>query len=283
MKLIESKAALESEISKLKESGKSIGFVPTMGALHQGHLTLVERCVSENDVCVVSIFVNPTQFNDKEDLQKYPRTLDADMELLEKAGCALVFAPDVKDVYSADELNEAFNFDFGGLDTVMEGAFRTGHFNGVVQIVSKLFSLVMPTRAYFGEKDFQQLAIIRRMTSEMNFPIEIVGCPIVREDSGLARSSRNELLSAEERVLAAHIHAVLKESLQFALEVPIDELISATIAAVERLGGLKVEYYSIVDGKNLQAIERWEETDDAVGCIAVYCGAVRLIDNIRFK
>ena len=209
--------------------------------------------------------------------------MEKDASLLETAGCTIVFAPEASDIYSSEELTAPFKFDFNGLDKVMEGQFREGHFNGVVQIVSKLFKLVEPNRAYFGEKDFQQLAIIQHMVQAMNLPVEIVPCPIVREESGLARSSRNELLSAEERELASHIYAVLKESKQFALDCPIDELISASIAAIERKGTLKVEYYSIVDGHTLESIEKWNETDYAVGCVAVYCGAVRLIDNIRLK
>ena len=283
MKIITKTEALLAEIKSLKCEGKSIGFVPTMGALHQGHITLVQRSASENDICVVSVFVNPTQFNDATDLERYPRTLEADAKLLESAGCSILFAPEASEIYSSQELSQPFEFDFGGLDEVMEGKFRPGHFNGVVQIVSKLFTIVQPDRAYFGEKDFQQLAIIRRMTTLMQFPVEIIACPIVREPSGLARSSRNELLSADERTLAAHIHAVLNESLQFATSCPIDDLVSATIAAIERKGTLKVEYYSIVDGNTLQPIEKWEETDYAVGCVTVHCGAVRLIDNIRFK
>jgi pantoate--beta-alanine ligase len=199
MNLIKSIAELEQYISALKAENKTIGFVPTMGALHDGHLQLVRRAVAENDVAVVSVFVNPTQFNDKNDLAKYPRTLEADAALLESVGCAAVFAPVAEEFYTEEELNTTFQFDFAGLDEVMEGKFRPGHFNGVVQVVSKLFRLVKPNRAYFGEKDFQQLAIIRHMVRSMQFDIEIVGCPIVREESGLARSSRNTLLSEEQR------------------------------------------------------------------------------------
>jgi pantoate--beta-alanine ligase len=195
MQLITTKKALFEVVSNAKSAGKTIGFVPTMGALHNGHLTLVKRCVSENDLCFVSVFVNPTQFNDKNDLANYPRTLEADAELLASVGCQFVFAPNADEMYDAEEMQKPFEFDFGGLDQVMEGRFRPGHFNGVVQVVSKLFQLVQPTRAYFGEKDFQQLAIIRRMVTVLNFPVEIVGCPIVREESGLALSSREILWS----------------------------------------------------------------------------------------
>ena len=283
MQLITTKKALFEVVSNAKSAGKTIGFVPTMGALHNGHLTLVKRCVSENDLCFVSVFVNPTQFNDKNDLANYPRTLEADAELLASVGCEFVFAPNADEMYDAEEMQKPFEFDFGGLDQVMEGRFRPGHFNGVVQVVSKLFQLVQPTRAYFGEKDFQQLAIIRRMVTIMNFPVEIVGCPIVREESGLALSSRNALLTPEQRQLAVHISQVLKESCLFALETPVHELHDAVVAAVNAREGLEVEYFEIVDGKTLQPIEKWEETNDIVGCITVYCGKIRLIDNIRYK
>ena len=283
MQLITTKKALFEVVSHAKSIGKKIGFVPTMGALHNGHLTLVKRCVSENDLCFVSVFVNPTQFNDKNDLANYPRTLEADAELLASVGCQFVFAPNADEMYDAEEMQKPFEFDFGGLDQVMEGRFRPGHFNGVVQVVSKLFQLVQPTRAYFGEKDFQQLAIIRRMVTIMNFPVEIVGCPIVREESGLALSSRNALLTPEQRQLAVHISQVLKESCLFALETPVHELHDAVVAAVNAREGLEVEYFEIVDGKTLQPIEKWEETNDIVGCITVYCGKIRLIDNIRYK
>ena len=283
MRLIKNIAELEQYISALKAENKKIGFVPTMGALHEGHLQLVRRAVAENEVAIVSVFVNPTQFNDKNDLAKYPRTLEADAALLESVGCTAVFAPSAEDFYTEEEMNTTFQFDFAGLDEVMEGKFRPGHFNGVVQVVSKLFRLVKPNRAYFGEKDFQQLAIIRHMVRTMNFDVEIIGCPIVREESGLARSSRNTLLTDEQRVLAANIHAVLKESTSFYSMTTVKELNDATIAAINRHDGLEVEYYDIVDGDTLQSIEKWEDADYVVGCITVYCGSVRLIDNIRFK
>ena len=283
MQLIKSIAELEQYIANLRNENKTIGFVPTMGALHEGHLQLVRRAVAENDVAVVSVFVNPTQFNDKNDLAKYPRTLEADAALLESVGCMAVFAPEANEFYTEEEMNSTFQFDFAGLDEVMEGKFRPGHFNGVVQVVSKLFRLVKPTRSYFGEKDFQQLAIIRHMVRTMGFDVEIVGCPIVREESGLARSSRNMLLSEAERAVAANIHAVLKESTSFYSMTTVQELHDATIAAINRHEGLEVEYYDIVNGDTLQSIEKWEDADYVVGCITVYCGSVRLIDNIRFK
>ena len=283
MKVINKTSDLQAIIEQLKNDGKSIGLVPTMGALHKGHLSLVKNSISNNDITVVSIFVNPTQFNNPNDLASYPRTVDKDLELLQTVGCDVVFAPEADDIYSKSETDSRFEFDFEGLDKVMEGKFRPGHFNGVVQIVSKLFDLVRPDRAYFGEKDFQQLAIIRLMTRRYNLPIEIVPCPIVREDSGLALSSRNSLLKDNEKQVASHIYAVLNESRQFVPQTEVEELKQCVIAAIEQKPELKVEYFDIVDGHTLKSISKWDECDYVVGCITVFCGNVRLIDNICYK
>ena len=283
MKVINKTSDLQAIIEQFKNDGKSIGLVPTMGALHKGHLSLVKNSISNNDITVVSIFVNPTQFNNPNDLASYPRTVDKDLELLQTIGCDIVFAPEADDIYSRSETDSRFEFDFEGLDKVMEGKFRPGHFNGVVQIVSKLFDLVRPNRAYFGEKDFQQLAIIRLMTRRYNLPIEIVPCPIVREDSGLALSSRNSLLKDNEKQVASHIYAVLNESRQFVPQTEVEELKQCVIAAIEQKPELKVEYFDIVDGHTLKSIGKWDECDYVVGCITVFCGNVRLIDNICYK
>ncbi len=283
MKVINKTSDLQAIIEQFKNDGKSIGLVPTMGALHKGHLSLVKNSISNNDITVVSIFVNPTQFNNPNDLASYPRTVDKDLELLQTIGCDIVFAPEADDIYSKSETDSRFEFDFEGLDKVMEGKFRPGHFNGVVQIVSKLFDLVRPDRAYFGEKDFQQLAIIRLMTRRYNLPIEIVPCPIVREDSGLALSSRNSLLKDNEKQVASHIYAVLNESRQFVPQTEVEELKQCVIAAIEQKPELKVEYFDIVDGHTLKSIVKWDESDYIVGCITVFCGNVRLIDNICYK
>ena len=280
MKVIGTIAELKELLDDYRGEGKSIGFVPTMGALHNGHASLVERSVRENDVTVVSVFVNPTQFNDKNDLKNYPRTLEADCALLERVGAAVVFAPSVEEMYPSEDTRV---FSFAPLDTVMEGACRPGHFNGVAQIVSKLFCAVEPHKAYFGEKDFQQLAIIREMVRRMAFDIEIVGCPIVREEDGLAMSSRNTLLSEDERELALTISSTLFASVDFA---KVNSL-AATKAFVEDMiddtEGLELEYYQIVDGNTLQEIQEWGDSDYVVGCIALFCGNVRLIDNIKYK
>ena len=280
MKVVNTINELKELLDSCRCEGKKIGLVPTMGALHNGHASLVERSVKENDVTVVSVFVNPTQFNDKNDLKNYPRTLEADCELLEKVGADIAFAPSVEEMYPEEDLRK---FSFEPLDTVMEGAFRPGHFNGVAQIVSKLFYAVEPDRAYFGEKDFQQLAIIREMVRQLALPLEIVGCPIVREEDGLAMSSRNTLLSADERERALTISGALFASVDFA---SVNSL-AATKAFVEDMindtPGLELEYYQIVDGNTLQEVEEWTDSDYIVGCIALFCGKVRLIDNIKYK
>ena len=277
--IIKTKAAFKAITDQLRHDGKSRGFVPTMGALHDGHCSLVRRAVKENDVCVVSVFCNPTQFNNAEDFEKYPRTIERDAALLEKEGVAFVFNPSPEEMYTADEMNHRFEFDFGGLDKVMEGKYRPGHFNGVVQVVSKLFDLAQPTRAYFGEKDFQQLAIIRRMAKLMNYDIEIIGCPIVREASGLALSSRNERLSAEEKRTAINISHILFESRQLTAMQNVSEVQHWVIEQINLVPGLTVEYYQIVDQDTLQPTDKW---DNAIGCVTVYCGPVRLIDNVKY-
>lgn len=271
---------LRSFLTAARAEGNSIGLVPTMGALHEGHASLVERSVKENGITVVSVFVNPTQFNDKGDLERYPRTLEADCRLLEKLGTNCVFAPSVEEVYPEPDTRI---FDFSPLDKVMEGIYRPGHFNGVAQIVSKLFMYVEPDRAYFGEKDFQQLAIIREMVRQMNLSLEIVGCPIVREQDGLALSSRNALLTDAQRHTALAISKSLFNSVEYAKDHTLIETKQMVESAIATTEGLELEYYEIVDGNTLQPVSAWTDTDYIVGCITVYCGKVRLIDNIRYK
>ena len=280
MKLVHTVSELRQELDIQRKAGKKIGFVPTMGALHEGHASLVRYAVAENEIVVVSVFVNPTQFNDKNDLLKYPRTLEADCELLEKEGADYVFAPSVEEIYPEPDTRQ---FSYAPLDTVMEGKFRPGHFNGVCQVVSKLFMMVEPDKAYFGEKDFQQLAIIREMVKQMNFPLQIVGCPIVREEDGLALSSRNTRLSAQEREFALNISKTLFRSKEFAASHSVEETQQFVEESIASSEGLQLEYFEIVDGLTLQRIENWEDTDYVVGCITVFCGEVRLIDNIKYK
>lgn len=284
MQVITTKQELTRQIEACLRQSKTIGFVPTMGALHAGHASLVQHAVAENDVCVVSIFVNPTQFNNPEDLLKYPRTLEQDVALLTQLGVHFVFAPSPEEMYSSEEMNVPFSFDFNGLDQVMEGKMRPGHFNGVVQVVSRLFDLVQPTRAYFGEKDFQQLAIIRHMvttsTLAAQYPnLQIIGCPIVREESGLALSSRNQRLSEEEKKTAVNISQTLFSSLEWAKNASVAQVQQRVIDTINAIEGLDVEYYEIVDKTTLQPTNTF---DNAVGCVTVYCGPVRLIDNIQY-
>lgn len=270
---------LQQAILPLKEAGKSVGFVPTMGALHEGHVSLVRKSIEQNDITVVSIFVNPTQFNNKEDLVKYPRTLDKDSALLKDIGADFIFAPNVNEVYPEPDTRQ---FDFGLLDKVMEGKFRPGHFNGVAQVVSRLFDIVKPDRAYFGEKDFQQLAIIRDMVKQYAFPIEIIPMPIVREESGLAKSSRNQRLSKEEKEDAVAICRALYRSKESIDKYSVQETCRNVVDEINSIPSLTVEYFEIVDGDSLQSINNWSDTSYAVGCITVFCGEVRLIDNITY-
>lgn len=280
MKVIHTIADLKNYLLKERQNKKSVGFVPTMGALHAGHLSLVHACTKENDICVVSIFVNPTQFNDPRDLETYPRTLDEDLALLEPAGCDYVFVPRVEEIYPEPDTRV---FDFGTIAEVMEGAHRPGHFNGVAQIVSKLFTFVEPDDAYFGEKDFQQIAIIRAMVRQLQMKVRIHACPILREPDGLAMSSRNVRLSDEQRQKAPLIARTLKESANFVPGKKVQEVIDYVVTTLNEEPVMRVEYFEIVDGDSLESVRDWSESDYIVGCITVYCGEVRLIDNITYK
>ena len=280
MLIINKISELQSQLQNERQQGRSIGLVPTMGALHEGHASLVRRSVSENDVTVVSIFLNPTQFNDKKDLERYPRTLEADCKLLEQCGAQIAFAPSVEEIYPEPDTR---TFSYPPTDSVMEGAMRPGHFNGVCQIVSKLFSYTNPDRAYFGEKDYQQIAVIRRMVADLGFKLTMVPCPVIREESGLAMSSRNTLLTDEERAIAANIYRVMKESLS--LNATVSETHDYVVDNINAIEGLEVQYFSIVDGDSLADITSWEDAESIVGCITVFCGSkpIRLIDHIRYK
>ena len=280
MERITTVAALRQLVDAARSEGKKIGLVPTMGALHVGHISLVERCVAENDVTVVSVFVNPTQFNDKRDLELYPRTPDEDCDMLEKAGCTYVFTPSVEEVYPEPDTRV---FELGTVAEVMEGRFRPGHFNGVAQIVSKLFAMVAPDRAYFGEKDFQQIAVIRAMAAQLQFDIDIIACPIVREEDGLALSSRNTRLTVEQRHHAPRIAQTLFASLEYAKNHTVAETISYVVDTINAVPEMRVEYYEIVDGNSLLPVENWNDSNFVVGCITVYNGEVRLIDNIAYS
>lgn len=279
MKVIRTVSELTDQLGQLRQKGQTIGLVPTMGALHAGHLSLMTRARAENDVVVASVFVNPTQFNNPDDLRTYPRTEEADCRLLEQAGVDFAFIPSVEEIYPEPDTRV---FDLGPVAEVMEGAMRPGHFNGVAQIVSKLFAWTLPTRAYFGEKDFQQIAVIRRMASLEGFDIDIVSCPIKREDDGLALSSRNTRLTPQQRAIAPAIHRILTESLGWAKSMTVDEVKKRVTEEIDAVDGLRTEYYEIVDHLTMQPITDWSATELPVGCVTVYCGDVRLIDNIKY-
>ncbi len=278
MKTFQTVRELREELAKFQK--EEIGFVPTMGALHAGHRSLVERARKENKVVVVSVFVNPTQFNDKNDLKHYPRTPEADEAMLREAGVDYVLMPTVEEIYPEPDTRQ---FDFGQIDKVMEGATRPGHFNGVAQVVSRLFEIVKPARAYFGEKDFQQIAVIKAMVRQLEIEIEIIPCPIVRGEDGLALSSRNQLLTPEHRAAAPHIYASLKHAVERSQELTPEALKSWVVTEVESNPLLKVIYFQAVDGDTMQEVASWEESTHVQGCIAVQAGEIRLIDNIRIR
>ena len=282
MQIVTTVDSLRQVIKPLAKQGKTIGLVPTMGALHAGHASLVENSVAQNDVTVVSVFVNPTQFNDKNDLRNYPRTLESDCELLEKVGADFVFAPSVEEMYPTPDHRQ---FEYPPVSTVMEGAHRPGHFNGVCQVVSRLFYIVRPNKAYFGEKDWQQIAVVKAMVRQLGLGVNIVECPIVRDTDGLARSSRNSLLAPDERTIAPAIYKALKSSLTYAKKHSLRETHDKVVADINKVEGLDVEYFSIVDGNTLQDLEEWDDSSYVVGCITVYCGKtpIRLIDHIKYK
>ena len=278
METITNSEELRRALGSRDRSG--IGFVPTMGALHAGHRSLVERARRECATGVVSVFVNPTQFNDKTDLKNYPRTPEADLRLLEEVGADYVFMPSVEEVYPEPDTR---TFDFGMIDKVMEGATRPGHFNGVAQVVSRLFDLVKPAKAYFGEKDFQQIAVIREMVRQLRIPVEIIPCPIVRGEDGLALSSRNTLLDTDHRTAAPYIYKVLKAAVEKSHQTTPDQLAAWVTAQVESNPLLKVIYFQVVDAATMQQVRTWEESPAIQGCIAVQAGDIRLIDNIKLR
>ena len=282
MKVFSKIVDLQNALFDERKAGKSVGLVPTMGALHEGHASLVRRSVKDNDVTVVSVFVNPTQFNDQGDLNRYPRTLEADCQLLESCGADYVLAPSVEEMYPTPDTR---HFEYPPVSTVMEGAHRPGHFNGVCQVVSRLFYIVRPDKAYFGEKDWQQIAVVKAMVRHLQLPVQIVECPIVREDDGLAKSSRNALLAPDERKIAPAIYKALHESLDYAKQHTLKETHDKVVSDINAVKGLEVEYFSIVDGDTLQDVAQWEDSPYVVGCITVYCGKtpIRLIDHIKYK
>ena len=282
MKVFNKVADLQNELFARRKAGLSVGLVPTMGALHAGHASLVERCARECGTAVVSVFLNPTQFNDKGDLDRYPRTMEADLRLLEASGAHCVFAPSAEEIYPVGDTR---SFSFPPVTEVMEGEHRPGHFNGVCQVVSRLFYIARPDKAYFGEKDFQQVAVVRRLVAHLGLPVEIVACPTVREADGLAMSSRNTLLTPGEREAAAGIYRALAESVEYSLGHTPQQTAQMVEEAINAVPGLRVEYVSIVDGGTLLPISSWDEAPHAVGCATVYCGdtPIRLIDHVTYR
>ena len=282
MQIIRSVDELIGYVAMQKEHHHSIGFVPTMGALHAGHISLVERAVADNDSVIVSVFVNPTQFNNPTDLATYPRDEESDIRMLAKAGVNAVFIPTVEEIYPAGQQRD-HEFELGSVSEVMEGKFRLGHFQGVAQVVSRLFELVRPDRAYFGEKDFQQIAVINEMVKSEGIDVEIIPCPIKREEDGLALSSRNQLLTEDQRRRAPEIYAALKYSVEYSKEHSVRATHDTVVERIDAIPEMKVEYFEIVDARTLLPVEEWEESPEIVGCITVYNGKVRLIDNIRYR
>jgi pantoate--beta-alanine ligase len=280
MKIFNTIKETKGFLDKQRGSGATIGFVPTMGALHKGHLRLIKQSCTENDLTVCSIFVNPIQFNNKEDLEKYPRTLTNDSKLLEAAGCDVIFAPTTEEMYPKGK-TVSIDIDFGTLDQVMEGKFRPGHFKGVAIVVKKLFDIVNPTRAYFGKKDFQQLTIINHLVKRLSIPVEIVACETVREPDGLAMSSRNMRLSIAERSIAPRIYEVLCKVKDRLDKYPVNEVTEWAIKTIEETPELKVEYFELCNKETLLPLDTWNNNEKAVVCAAVYLGGVRLIDNIE--
>ncbi len=282
MKIFDNIVDLQNELFYLRKANKKIGLVPTMGALHQGHASLVKQCVADNDITIVSVFLNPTQFNDPKDLERYPRTFEEDCKILNEVGADIVFAPTPKEMYPTPDNR---HFEFPPTSTVMEGAKRPGHFNGVCQVVSRLFYITKPHNAYFGEKDWQQICVIKQLVKYLNLDINIIECPIIREESGLAMSSRNALLTSEERAIAANIYRILKESITKKDYLSVDELQQEVINSINAVDQLEVEYFEIVDGNTLETVHSWNDSPYIVGCITVYCGAtpIRLIDHIKYK
>jgi pantoate--beta-alanine ligase len=280
MEIIQYKEELKNKLSNFRRGWTSIGFVPTMGALHEGHRSLMTRCKNENNVSICSIFVNPNQFNNKNDLKNYPRNLEKDLRILEAEKFDFVFCPDEKEMYPEPDKRI---FEFGKLGEVMEGKHRPGHFNGVAQIVTKLFNEIEPTCAYFGEKDFQQLTIVKYLVRTLNIPVNIISCPTVRESDGLAMSSRNLLLNPEERKSAPSISQTLYKAVELQEKLNVHQLTNWVIEQINISPFLKVEYFEIVNDMDLQPVTDWEDKCSKVGCIAVNAGTVRLIDNIRFR
>jgi len=279
MRTLKRKGEIESLLENYRNNEKSIGFVPTMGALHRGHLSLIRKAKEENDICVCSIYVNPTQFNNPNDLEKYPRQLEEDIKLLENVNCDILFAPDNEEMYPENE--DEMSFNFGELENVMEGKYRPGHFMGVGTIVKKLLDIVKPNRAYFGKKDYQQLLIIRSVCEQYNIDTEIVGCEIIREEDGLAMSSRNKRLSPKQREEAPYIYSVLDYASIMGRRMQVTDLKDWVAKKISSNKEMELEYFEVCDANDLSIIKEWGYDQKVMGFIVVNMGDIRLIDNIN--
>ncbi len=268
---------LQAFLTEYKAKGHTVGFVPTMGALHEGHISLIRASAEACSLTLCSIFVNPTQFNNPEDLKRYPRMPEKDAKMLEKAGCEVLFLPSVEEMYPKGGTE---TFDLGTVSKVLEGAYRPGHFNGVAQVIKRFFEIIKPDKAFFGSKDYQQVLVVRALVKQLDLPVEIISCPIKREPDGLAMSSRNALLSPEERILASNIPPLMQAAVSMA---KVDSVSAARQYIKDQLGrfpNLKLDYFEICDAHTLQSIDHTDETKNALALIAVYVGKIRLIDNL---
>lgn len=283
MKIIRTLHDMTDYSVRQRDRGASVGFVPTMGALHEGHMSLVEKAMEENTVVVVSVFVNPIQFNNPDDFTKYPRTEEEDFKKLAAAGVDAVFAPTASEIYPESHESEGKEYELGNVAEVMEGKYRPGHFQGVARVLDILFRLVNPHRAYFGEKDFQQIAVVRNLIKSEGLDVQLVACPIKRANDGLALSSRNERLTPEQRAIAPEIYNTLQYSVEYSKDHSVQATHDTVVERLDAIPGMRVEYFEIVDARTLQPIDEWEESNWIVGCITVFLGDVRLIDNVAYR
>ena len=278
MQIFEKIPALNQTLNRLRSDNVKIGFVPTMGAIHNGHISLINKALEENEQVVCSIYVNPKQFNNQEDLKNYPRTLKEDVELIQSTNCNILFVPSTEEIYPPEEIQP--EYDFGHLDKIMEGLHRPGHFQGVGAVIQRLFEIIKPQRAYFGSKDYQQVAIIRKLTENLNLSVKIVSCPTQREPDGLAMSSRNKNLTGEARKMAPHIYSILNLSKEKANSFSIEELKQWVEKEINNTSFLKLDYFELADAETLIPLKNWNPPGNNIACIAVFAGKIRLIDNI---
>lgn len=280
MQVFQQISEIKTYISSQKQQHKTIGFVPTMGALHQGHISLINESKKVCDITVCSIFVNPTQFNNANDLTRYPRTPEVDRQLLEQAGCDVLYMPDVKDIYPTTDTRQ---FNFGYIDTILEAEHRPGHYNGVGQVVSILLTGIEPNKAFFGSKDYQQVMIVRTLVKQLKLPVEIISCPILREDDGLAMSSRNMLLTPEERKIASLVPKMMEGARDIVKQIGVSAAKLYILNEVAQVPIMKLDYYEVCDTETLEPLTALEPNQQAISLIAVFVGNIRLIDNLMIN